>query len=67
MPLEFNIAFQRKFAKNLILLFFIRIKVKKFLGMLILLLVLLCTDACHAVFLPVILQWYVEKAIISHR
>ena len=65
MAFELHLAFQRKFAENLILFFFVQVEVKKLLRMLVFLLVLFGADARHAVLLPVVLQRDIEEAVVS--
>ena len=65
MAFEFHLAFQRKFAENLILFFFVQVEVEYLLRMPILLLILFGADARHAVLLPVVLQWDIEEAVVS--
>ena len=65
MAFELHLAFQREFAENLILFFFVQVEVEHLLRVPILLLILFCADARHAVLLPVVLQRDIEEAVVS--
>ena len=64
VALKLDLTFQRELAEYLVLLFFVLIEVEQLLRMFILLFILFGADACHAVFLPVVLQRYVEETVV---